>query len=76
MGGNSKDSASFGKFFDISRFNPLMPWKMFMPDMSDIKKQIPKPQVPEGVTKAVLKYGNRITSIPNGRKHITHDFEE
>ena len=73
---SSKDSVSFEKFFDISRFNPLMPWKMFMPDMSDIKKQIPKPQVPEGVTKAVLKYGNRIASIPNGRKHITHDFEE
>ncbi len=26
--------------------------------------------------KAILKYGNRITSIPNGRVSIDHDFEE
>ena len=73
---SSQSPTQSGGFFDISKFNPFMPWKMFMPDMPDIKSKIKMPQVPENVTKAVLKYGNRITSIPNGRKHITHDFED
>lgn len=63
-------------FFDISHFNPMKPWEMFMPDFKEIKKNVKMPEVPEEVKKAVLKYGNRITSVSNGRKHITHDFEE
>ena len=40
------------------------------------KPELPKIQIPKKVQKAILKYGNRISSIPNGRVSITHDFEE
>ena len=34
------------------------------------------PEVPENVKKAILKYGNRLSGIPNGRKSIDFDFED
>ena len=34
------------------------------------------PEVPESVRKAVLKYGNRLSGIPNGRKSFDYDFED
>lgn len=40
------------------------------------KKGFRFPEVPENVRKAVLKYGNRLSGIPNGRKSIDFDFED
>lgn len=40
------------------------------------KKGFTMPKVPEGVLKAVMKYGNRIMAIPNGRKWVQHDIED
>ena len=59
--------------------NPF--YTMFWPySMSTPKKEKEKrsmmPQVPESVTKAIMKYGNRITGISKGRKWIDYDFEE
>lgn len=57
-----------------------MPWRRFMPDWKD--KNIRDMMfnmyevLPEDIRKAVIKYGNRIISIPNGRKWIDVDFEE
>ena len=39
-------------------------------------KRFQMPEVPENVKKAVLKYGNRLSGIPNGRKSIDFDFED
>ena len=64
------------KLFDLSAFDPLRPWKMFMPDKDEIKKHIKMPEIPEPVKKAALKYGNRLSGMSNGRKHITVDFED
>ena len=61
--------------FDLTRFDPLAPWKMFMPKQERKKEPFQMPEIPEGVMKAVLKYGNRLAGIPNGRKQITFDFE-
>ena len=69
-----------GETFDFSSFNPLKPLKMFMPDMEEIKKNIKgnirMPQVPDSVKKSVLKYGNRVSGLSNGRKQIDFDFED
>ena len=43
------------------------------PDEKPEKKTI---EIPDALRKAVLKYGNRITSIPNGRKSYPFDFED
>jgi hypothetical protein len=32
--------------------------------------------MPEEMRKLLLKYGNRISGIPNGRKSIDFDFED
>jgi acyl-coenzyme A synthetase/AMP-(fatty) acid ligase len=40
------------------------------------KKGFQMPEVPENVRKTVLKYGNRLSGIPNGRKSIDYDFED
>ena len=34
------------------------------------------PEIPENVMKLVLKYGNRLSGIPNGRKSMDFDFED
>ncbi|WP_044913628.1 AMP-binding protein [Butyrivibrio sp. WCE2006] len=70
---DKKDTASGNNFFN--GFDPFKPWKMFMPDinMKDIFKSV---EIPESVKKDVLKYGNRISGLSNGRKWIDHDFEE
>ena len=39
-------------------------------------KHFKMPEVPENVKKAVMKYGNRLSGIPNGRKSIDFDFED
>ena len=53
----------------------LKPWKLFMPDKPE-KKHFKMPEIPESVTKAVLKYGNRLSGIPNGRRSMDFDFED
>ena len=40
------------------------------------KKGFAMPKVPEGVVKAVMKHGNRIMAIPNGRKWVDYDIED
>ena len=40
------------------------------------KKSIQMPEVPENVMKTLLKYGNRLSGIPNGRKWMDFDFED
>lgn len=67
-------TAPFG--FDISRFNPFAPWEMFVPDREQKKELFKLPEIPPAVMKVALKYGNRLAGIPNGRKHITFDFED
>jgi hypothetical protein len=54
------------------------PWKLFVPEKKEEekKKGFEMPELPEDVKKTVLRYGNRITSISNGRKHIDFDFED
>ena len=69
---NAETTSGEGFF---SEFDPFRPWKMFMPDFN-MKEVFKKPEIPEGVMKAVLKYGNRISGLSNGRRWIDHDFEE
>ena len=57
------------------RFNPLKPWEMLLPDNAK-KKPFQIPEIPPGVKKTILKYGNRLAGIPNGRKAIHFDFED
>ena len=40
------------------------------------KKEFRMPKLPEGVLKGIMKHGNRIMAIPNGRKWIDHDIED
>lgn len=68
------DARPFG--LDIARFDPLAPWKMFVPEEEQKQEPFSLPEIPEGVMKAALKYGNRIAGIPHGRKHIEFDFED
>ena len=56
-------------------FDMLMPWKMFMPHRQE-KEAFRMPEIPENVRKTVLKYGNRLSGLSNGRRWIDHDFEE
>ena len=60
--------------------NPFDPMKILdlllsfgKPEEKPEKKTI---EIPDALRKAVLKYGNRITSIPNGRKSYPFDFED
>ncbi|MCR5233416.1 MAG: hypothetical protein K6E53_05850 [Lachnospiraceae bacterium] len=32
------------------------------------------PEIPEDLKKSILKYGNRIAGISNGRRWIDHDY--
>jgi hypothetical protein len=40
------------------------------------KKTFEMPRIPEPWMKKLLIYGNRISSIPEGRKWINYDFED
>ena len=42
----------------------------------DKKEAFKMPEIPEPLRKTVLKYGNRVAGIPNGRKQIDFDFED
>ena len=42
----------------------------------DKKEAFKMPEIPEPLWKTVLKYGNRVAGIPNGRKQIDFDFED
>jgi hypothetical protein len=66
--GASKDDGA-----DI--FDMFMPWKMFMHHRR-AKEAFRMPEIPENVRKTVLKYGNRLSGLSNGRRWIDHDFEE
>ena len=52
------------------------PWKLFMPETEGKKKKYEMPEIPDDMRKLLLKYGNRISGIPNGRKSIDVDFED
>jgi hypothetical protein len=69
---NTEKTSGEGFF---SEFDPFRPWKMFMPDFN-MNEVFKKPEIPEGVMKAALKYGNRISGLFIGRRWIDHDFEE
>ena len=47
-----------------------------MPEMDKKKKGFNLSELPEGIRKPLLKYGNRISGIPNGRKSINFDFDD
>ena len=40
------------------------------------KKGFKMPEIPEDVKNLVMKYGNRVSGLSNGRRWIDHDFEE
>ena len=40
------------------------------------RKGFDLPEIPEELRKMLLKYGNRLSGIPNGRKSIDVDFED
>ena len=40
------------------------------------ENRVKLPEMPESVRKAVLKYGNRLSGLPNGRKWMDYDFED
>jgi len=61
---------------DFSFTDIFRPWKLFMPEMKGKKKGFSMPEIPEDAMKILLKYGNRISGIPNGRKSIDFDFED
>lgn len=54
-------------------FDPFRPWKMFMPQRKS-GEGFKMPEIPEDLKKSMLKYGNRIAGIPNGRRWIDHDY--
>ena len=70
------DSNGFDIFKLLKKFDPLRPWAMFMPDIDELKKNIKMPEIPQSVIDAAIKYGNRISGLSTGRKHITDDFED
>ena len=69
---NSGTSGSSGGF---TLSNLLEPWKLFTQEKPE-KKQFKMPEIPENVMKAVLKYGNRLSGISNGRRWMDFDFED
>jgi acetyl esterase/lipase len=52
----------------------FMPWKSVTPK-KDEERGFKMPEMPENLRKAVLKYGNRIAGLSNGRRWIDQDFE-
>lgn len=46
------------------------------PGKGEGKKGFQMPEIPENIMNAVLKYGNRLSGIPNGRKWMDFDFED
>lgn len=52
------------------------PWKLFLPDKDEEDKGLSLPEMPEEMKKLMLKYGNRISGIPMGRKSMDFDFED
>ena len=48
----------------------------FSPEKKSQEPEKRMPDIPEPLMKALLKYGKRITSIPNGRKDYPYDFED
>ena len=69
---NSGTSGSSGGF---TLSDLLKPWKLFAQEKPE-KKQFKMPEIPENVMKAVLKYGNRLSGISNGRRWMDFDFED
>ena len=47
-----------------------------MPEAEGKKKKYEMPEIPYDIRKMLLKYGNRLSGIPNGRKSIDVDFED
>ena len=60
----------------ISFLNPFGLLGRIVPGKSEEKKGFKMPEIPENVMKAVLKYGNRLSGISNGRKSMDFDFED
>ncbi len=58
----------------LQGFDPLRPWKLFLPQRKK-GEGARLPEIPEDVRKKILKYGNRLSGISNGRRWIDHDFE-
>ena len=61
---------------DMSLRNLLKPWEAIKQEKAKKEKSFEMPKIPEPVWKAVMKYGNRMAGIPNGRKQIDFDFED
>ena len=62
--------------WDFSLMDLFRPWKLFMPETKGKKKGFEMPEIPDDMRKMLLKYGNRLSGIPNGRKSIDVDFED
>jgi acetyl esterase/lipase len=60
-----EEAGFFGMFMSCDR----------APVKKEEKKAFKMPEIPEDVMKAVLKYGNRVSGLSNGRRWIDHDFE-
>lgn len=76
--GTTGGAPQSGTSDSFSPFDPLMKLlEIFFPSEKPKKKtEEEKFEIPEPLMKALLKYGNRITSIPNGRKSYPFDFED
>ena len=61
---------------DASHFGPAGLWEMLEPDAGTKKKPFRMPEIPEGVMKVAMKYGNRLSGMMTGRKQINFDFED
>lgn len=59
-----------------SPFDPVKIFDMFFPSEEKEKESEKKLEIPQPLIKAILKYGNRFTSIPLGRKTYDFDFED
>jgi len=87
MSENIQDFSAYNDLYDLfnagnsgisGQFSPidlLTPRKLLTRKKAQ-KKQLKMPEIPDSVMKAALKYGNRLSGIPNGRKWINFDFED
>ena len=69
-------AAPAGKSEGFSFLDPFGLLGKLRPGQGEEKKRFKMPEIPESVMNAVLKYGNRLSGIPNGRKWIDFDFED
>ena len=75
--GNLFDLAAAQSEEDAEEFpDPFVLLEKQLKDKKPENEEFTMPKLPEGVLKEIIKHGNRIMAIPNGRKWIAHDIED